>query len=652
MGRSRLKNSKLDNTVLQKTPSSEQSSKSPATADLPTKALDRICIGFIFLLSMFIYLSTVYPSLPGGDSGELMVTAKEFGVAHPPGYPLFTILAKLAIVALPCGSTAFRVNVLSCILGSLTNALLGACLLKATKNVTVALIICAMTGFSRFFWIWNITGEVFSLNNALCMALLLVMYDFCFEEDTDKKLQLTFVLAILSGFAMTNQHTASMFVMALVCFVLSDLFDQGLITTHNVINLTIAGFSPMILYLQLPLASYLKTARVTWGDHRTGEGFLFHFFRKDYGTLKLVKDDSEVDIWKNYSILTADLMRELTIPVLLLALFSTTAMIWREHDRKFVCFLKTTFVLYTGFFCTFANITDVEGIYKGVLERFWLQASLPLVVMAGIGLQELIRLAKIRKTLMMPVAFLIIAARIHSNYGECNQSENYHVEQFGRHVLSKLPNDTILFTSGDLSTNTFRYLTIAENVRPDVDVLDLSFIGSRWYIPMLAHHMSTVKFPGIGYSPEAPWNSRLYNLEQFLDHNLPKRPVFVCLKPRSVDMVSLRKYKVVPFSFCSQFLPNGAIDPLMYGKQIPTPDLDTYLPPRTELFGDQTWENVLIHEYWDAVVKPGRWLWDAGENTRNIEKKKQLYLAAYEQVPRSTVQTTLGPHYREKYGPW
>ena len=78
MGRSRLKNSKLDKTVLQKPPSPERTLKSPSSPetpqDLPTKALDRICIGFIFLLSMFIYLSTVYPSLPGGDSGELMVS--------------------------------------------------------------------------------------------------------------------------------------------------------------------------------------------------------------------------------------------------------------------------------------------------------------------------------------------------------------------------------------------------------------------------------------------------------------------------------------------------------------------------------------------------------------------------------------------------
>jgi len=47
----------------------------------------------------------------------VQVTAKEFGAAHPPGYPLFTILAKLVIEALPYGSTAFRVNVLACLLG-------------------------------------------------------------------------------------------------------------------------------------------------------------------------------------------------------------------------------------------------------------------------------------------------------------------------------------------------------------------------------------------------------------------------------------------------------------------------------------------------------------------------------------------------------
>ena len=43
-----------------------------------------------------------------------------------------------------------------------------------------------------------------------------------------------------------------------------------------------------------------------------------------------------------------------------------------------------------------------------------------------------------------------------------------------------------------------RYLTIAEDFRSDIDVLDMSFIGSQWFIPILGHHMRGVVFPGYG----------------------------------------------------------------------------------------------------------------------------------------------------------
>ena len=45
--------------------------------------------------------------------------------------------------------------------GSLTNCVIGALLIKSTQNVTVALIMVAMLGFSRLFWIWSITGKMF-----------------------------------------------------------------------------------------------------------------------------------------------------------------------------------------------------------------------------------------------------------------------------------------------------------------------------------------------------------------------------------------------------------------------------------------------------------------------------------------------------------
>lgn len=38
------------------------------------------------------YASTLYPSVAGGDSGELVAESCHLGVSHPPGYPLFNMV--------------------------------------------------------------------------------------------------------------------------------------------------------------------------------------------------------------------------------------------------------------------------------------------------------------------------------------------------------------------------------------------------------------------------------------------------------------------------------------------------------------------------------------------------------------------------------
>ncbi|CAM2116425.1 unnamed protein product [Caretta caretta] len=70
------------------------------------------------------YVATLPPSVPGGDSGELITAAYELGVAHPPGYPLFTLLAKLVIGLFPFGSIAYRVNLFCGLLGAAAASLL------------------------------------------------------------------------------------------------------------------------------------------------------------------------------------------------------------------------------------------------------------------------------------------------------------------------------------------------------------------------------------------------------------------------------------------------------------------------------------------------------------------------------------------------
>jgi hypothetical protein len=61
-------------------------------ADLVTGA----ALGVVVLV---VYVLTLYPSIPGGDSGELVAEACTLGHAHPPGYPLFTLLYHAAFRA-------------------------------------------------------------------------------------------------------------------------------------------------------------------------------------------------------------------------------------------------------------------------------------------------------------------------------------------------------------------------------------------------------------------------------------------------------------------------------------------------------------------------------------------------------------------------
>ena len=54
---------------------------------------------------------------PANDSPETISAALELGIQHPPGYPLHTLLGRLAVIGLPWGSAAWRMNCLSASLG-------------------------------------------------------------------------------------------------------------------------------------------------------------------------------------------------------------------------------------------------------------------------------------------------------------------------------------------------------------------------------------------------------------------------------------------------------------------------------------------------------------------------------------------------------
>src|SRR3954466_8013594 len=69
------------------------------------------------LVALIVYALTLSPTVNFIDSGEFIAVGRLAGIAHPPGYPLYTLLT-IAGAALPFGDPAVGVNFISALSGA------------------------------------------------------------------------------------------------------------------------------------------------------------------------------------------------------------------------------------------------------------------------------------------------------------------------------------------------------------------------------------------------------------------------------------------------------------------------------------------------------------------------------------------------------
>src|SRR5207249_4154131 len=94
-----------------------------STGAVSSSRLGPRCACAVFLIALLLYIWTLAPTVTLVDSGELIVAAHGLGVAHPPGFPLWVVLAHLASL-LPFGNVAVRINFSSAVFAALACAML------------------------------------------------------------------------------------------------------------------------------------------------------------------------------------------------------------------------------------------------------------------------------------------------------------------------------------------------------------------------------------------------------------------------------------------------------------------------------------------------------------------------------------------------
>ena len=127
----------------------------------------------VSLIAFVAYLATLAPSIVAGDAGELAAAAATFGIAHPPGYPLWTLLGHVASM-LHAAQPVLALNVMSAAAAAAAAGLIVILLEALTGRLLLPAGIALAFAFSRAVWDTAVVTEVYALNLLLTTAALAV----------------------------------------------------------------------------------------------------------------------------------------------------------------------------------------------------------------------------------------------------------------------------------------------------------------------------------------------------------------------------------------------------------------------------------------------------------------------------------------------
>ncbi|NLG51226.1 MAG: DUF2723 domain-containing protein, partial [Chloroflexi bacterium] len=258
-----------------------------------------------------LYLSTLAPGVLPADSGEFQLVSGVLGIAHPPGYALYTLLGKL-FTLLPVGSVAYRVNLFGAVCGALALAVITRSVRRETGSMAAglaaALAAALVLGLSATFWAQSVSANIRSLTalfTALCLALLLRWGALVRAEARAGEARASrYLLALGVCFGLAVGHHSSLALLALpfVAYIL--LSAPGLLSRPRQWAPALGGFAAsFVVLLYLPIRSRMgapfdpEPIR-TWSDFV--EHVLASGFRGDMFYFRSLPDlAARLGVWRN-----------------------------------------------------------------------------------------------------------------------------------------------------------------------------------------------------------------------------------------------------------------------------------------------------------------------------------------------------------------
>lgn len=137
----------------------------------------------VFVGSLLLDVRTLMPGLGFWDTGEFQTIGTTLGIAHPTGYPSYTLLLWLTSVLLaPVGEPALRANLTSALLVSGAAALTAVALVQVTRRPAIGLAAGAMLAVTPIAWENAVRADPHAFHLFLGALLLVVLLAWATRE--------------------------------------------------------------------------------------------------------------------------------------------------------------------------------------------------------------------------------------------------------------------------------------------------------------------------------------------------------------------------------------------------------------------------------------------------------------------------------------
>jgi len=441
----------------------------------------------LFAVIFASYLISMPKTVILEDDGLFIMSSYFLGIAHPPGYPIHTLIGHLFSQA-PIGSIASRIHAMSGFFGALGCVLITLISLQLLRSRFAAYPAALMLAWSPVYWSQSIIAEVYTLNALFFLLILLLLldavhYQACHSNDDaqfKKRLSIKIsAVAFFYGLSLTNHWPLMILSSSCYLIIAWPLLKEIASCMLAVITFMALGLTPYLwMYAYTPPPPEYSVM----GPINNLQDLWFYISRKGYGGIDNSTTAGLIDKAQFSGFFLKESMTQfmpIGIFFALIGLVIQWRLLGKAISLALICGFATTSLVLIGLL----NF-DFNELKKVIIQVYFVPSYCIIAIWISLGLYKLDqlwyqspKLAASKQTVLkysLPTLAILLIITL-------NAKENYRhfdnwTEQYANALFSSVEDNTVVFTDGDTTAGPLAYYHLIENRRPDIELRNINGI--------------------------------------------------------------------------------------------------------------------------------------------------------------------------------